>query len=124
MAMPGAWKSECQKGEGGQEVRVTVGELRELVGPMIRFSLTLTSDDGEPLMSYPGWTLNVWREVQAPATKTGRGFWKRFTDVSAPFERQLLEALEGFPEVDKVLGPKQQRVQSKTRKIVGEVKLQ
>ena len=105
-------------------MKASVGDLRELVGPMVRFTLTLTDDGGDPLMSYPGWTLNVYRDVQAPATKTGRGFWKRFTDISAPFEKQLLEALEGFPEVETVLGPKQSRVRSKTRKIVGEAKLQ
>jgi hypothetical protein len=105
-------------------MRCSVGDLTELVGPMIRFSLTLVDDDGEPLLSYPGWTLNVYREVNTPATRTSRGFYKRFSETSAPFERQLLAALEGFPEVERVLGPKQERVRSKNRKIVGQKELQ
>jgi hypothetical protein len=120
MAMPGAWEGGGHEGKG---MKASVGDLRELVGPMVRFTLTLTDDDGDPLMSYPGWTLNVYRDVQAPATKTSRGFYKRFTETSPAFERQLLEALEGFSEVEKVLGPKQERVRSRTRKIVGEAQL-
>lgn len=101
-------------------MRVSIGDLRELTGPMIRFTLTLTSDDGEPLMSYPGWTLNVYRDVSCPATKTARGFYKRFTDISPAFEQLLLEALESFPEVERVLGPKQERIRSTKKKLVGE----
>ena len=105
-------------------MKVSIGDLSELVGPMVRFSLTLNSDDGDPLMSYPGWTVNVYRDVLAPATKTSRGFYKRFTDITPAFEKQLLEALETFPEVERVLGPKQERATGKTRKIVGQKELQ
>jgi hypothetical protein len=105
-------------------MKISIGDLRELVGPQIRFSLTITDDSGDPLLTYPGWTLNVWREIQTPATRTSRGYYKRFSEISEPFERQLLNTLESFPEVDRVLGEKQLRVKSTKKKIVGEKTLQ
>jgi hypothetical protein len=101
-------------------MQITIGDMREVVGPLVRFTLTLTDDKGEALMIYPGWTLNVYRDVQPPATKTAKGFWKRFTEISSVFERQLREALETFPEVERVLGPRQKRVRSQAQIIVGE----
>ena len=56
-----------------------VGQLSVLDGPMIRFAVILTDDNGNDLMIYPGWTVNVYREVWPPATKTARGSYKRFT---------------------------------------------
>lgn len=100
-------------------MRVSIGDLRELTGPVIRFTLSITDDDGEPLMSYPGWTMNQYREIETPATKTSRGFWKRFTQVTDAFEAQLRTALEDIPETAKILGPKLEKV-LRVRKIKGE----
>jgi hypothetical protein len=100
-------------------VKVSIGDLSELAGPLIRFSLTLTDDTGDPLLTYPGWTYNVYREVMTPATRTARGFYTRFSEASSVFEKQLRDALETFPEVERILGPKQEKVKNKTKKIVG-----
>jgi hypothetical protein len=128
MAVPGPREGFGTTGEGKRrrtkKMRVSIGDLRELVGPQVRFTLTLTDDTGEPLMSYPGFTVNVYRDIQPPATRTAKGFYKRFTDISSPFERQLLEAVESFPETEQILGPRQEKIRSTKRKIVGEKELQ
>lgn len=101
-------------------MKLSIGDLRELAGPKIRFTLNINSDAGDPLMSYPGWTLNQFREVEVPATKTSKGFFKRFTQITEAFEGQLLEALEGFQEVETILGPKLEKVKRVVKKIKGE----
>jgi hypothetical protein len=107
-------------------MKIKVGQISALDGPMVRFAVILTVDDGEELMIYPGWTLNRYREVQPPATKTARGFYKRFTEISIVLAWMLLEALQqGFPAIEEILGPKQERGLEKgtKKKIAGEVKI-
>lgn len=102
-------------------MKLSIGDLRELTGPKIRFTLNINSENGDPLMSYPGWTLNQFREIESPATKTNRGFWKRFTVVTEEFEEVLLATLESFPETFQILGEKLTRPEKKrARKIKGE----
>lgn len=101
-------------------MKLSIGDLRELAGPKIRFTLNINDNDGNPLMSYPGWTFNQFREVETPATKTSRGFYKRFTEITEAFEKQLLATLEGFQEVNQILGPKLERVKRPVKKIKGE----
>lgn len=102
-------------------MKLSIGDLRELTGPKIRFTLNINSDGGDPLMSYPGWTINQFREIESPATKTNRGFWKRFTVITEEFEKTLLDTLESFQETDQILGPRVERPEKpRARKIKGE----
>jgi hypothetical protein len=89
----------------------------------VRFVVRFSSDAGEVLMHSAGWTLNRYRDVQPPATKTARGFYKRFTEISSVFETLLLQALERFPEVEEILGPKLKRISSAKTVIEGEVEI-
>jgi hypothetical protein len=102
-------------------MKIVVSQLSVLDGPMIRFAVILTDDGGNELMIYPGWMLDVYREVHPPATRTKGGWLTRFTEVSCVFEDQLLEVLQqAFPEIEEILGPKQKRPK---KPIAGEMKI-
>jgi hypothetical protein len=86
-------------------MKILIDDVQEIVGPKIRFALTFVDDDGEPLLTYPGWTLNQKREIASPATLTRYGKYHRFSSISPRFEVLLRGAVESFEEVEKVLGP-------------------
>ena len=88
-------------------MRLTVNDLTEVRvknSPTIRFSVTVVSDDGEPLWTCEGWLMGPDREIAAPGVMTRWGL-KRFHKLSPRFTAMLRAAIEkNFPKIDEVLG--------------------
>jgi hypothetical protein len=84
-----------------QELRVS-GSSK----PMIRFSVTLTSDVGEAYWTCQGWRLTQERKVLPPGTMSRFGkVMTRFNQITPAFEEMLKQALAAnFPAIEEILG--------------------
>ena len=69
-----------------------------------RFSVTITNDDDEPLLTIVGWLYDAWRKLQPPRAKTG---WNYISVVKLypDFIKKLKDHLENVPEIQKILQP-------------------
>jgi hypothetical protein len=83
-------------------MRVSINNLQEIMTkqftPLIRFSVTVMDDNGEPLWTSKGWRLSWDQAVLPPAS--GYQVWHQVTEK---FEDMLRTALKGFPGVRKML---------------------
>jgi hypothetical protein len=72
----------------------------------VRFSLTLAEDDGEPLLTIDGWTVDRNRVVRPPYTrgKFSTGY-VTYQHPSKPFLERITAAVMSVPDVDVILGP-------------------
>jgi hypothetical protein len=72
----------------------------------VRFTVTLAADNGEPLMSIAGFTIDKDRRVRPPSTRIRfSGAPMQFIHLSPFLEQQLQGALETLPDVRSTLGP-------------------
>lgn len=76
----------------------------------VRFSIALQDDDGLPLFTWAGWTIDEYRTIREPGARVM--FNDRivsFTHVSKRFQEQLAAAIESRPDVVRILGPRKKK---------------
>ena len=93
-------------------MKIFIGDLSALKvasGPRVRFSVTHVDSDGEPVVTYKGWTMDQKRRIAPPAARAHSGGYFRFSDVSEKFADGLRKILTTDPTlsriVESVLGP-------------------
>ena len=74
-------------------------------GRRVRFSVTYAEDDGTPVVTEKGWTIDMERVVRPPSTKTRFGKYYKLVDASVDHIERLTKALADMPEVIEILGP-------------------
>lgn len=89
-------------------MKISINELKGLetkLGPRVQFTVTFAEDDGEPVDTTYGWTMDMSRKIWIPASRTG---WGKYYPMHAPSDK-LLERLAGgliaHEQVDRILGP-------------------
>lgn len=76
----------------------------------VRFSVTYAEDDGTPVSTELGWTVDTERHIRVPANRTFQGRYYPIVEPSDDLLRRLGEGLEKIKFVHDTLGPQVEQI--------------
>jgi len=93
-------------------------------GPRVRFSVTYAQDNGEPVATERGWTIDAGRDLHLPATRTSFGRYYPMVEASDWLLEKVKAGILTVPQVERVLGPQVVGITPDAREVIeGEVEL-
>lgn len=90
-------------------MKIFVRDLRDLGEHRVQFSITLADDNGEPLVTQRGYTIDWDRAIRPPATRTKYGKVLAITDLAPKFEESIKRAVLEMEGVEDVLGQRPEK---------------
>lgn len=78
----------------------------------VRFSVTYADDDGEPVATELGWTIDQDRHIRPPANRTFQGRYYPVVEFPQKTYDRIHAAVSDMKFVNEVLGPKVEKIDS------------
>lgn len=76
----------------------------------VRFSVTYAEDDGEPVATEIGWTVDANRVIRGPAVRSQWGKYYPVVEMSDKWLQRITVAVEKLKFTAKVLGPRVEEI--------------